>query len=175
MKRFLISAVATATALTVAFPVAAAPVSAPFEVSVALTTKCESTTVGTQTLNFAYESFQVNAAAPTSGLTFTFKCTRGIPAPTVAFDVSGLLKTSSNAGLTATGEGVVAGLRYTLTAAANSSTDLGTAADATQTGSAKLLSYAVSGAIPGGQAGTCGTGPGGVCNDTQNRTLIVAY
>ena len=173
MKKFLASAIAAVTVLAAVVPAAhAATVSSAFDVSVTLTSKCEATNVTAPTLAFTYTAFQVGPQASAADAVLTFKCTRGLPAPTVAFD-TGTDKTTSATGATATGEGVVSGLRYTLAVAANSSIDAGTAATTSAIGSARILSYAVSGSMPAAQAGTCATAT--CSNVVQARTLIVTY
>ncbi len=175
MKKFLTSVVAAATLLAAMVPVAqAATVSGDFTVSVTLTSKCEVTNASAPVLSFTYQAFSTSAVSSTSPIALTFRCTRGIAAPTVAFD-TGTDKTSSATGATATGEGVVSGLRYTLAVAADSSSTAGAAATTSSIGSAKLLSYSVSGSMPADQAGTCADASGTCTNVTQARTLIVTY
>ena len=149
-------------------------VGADFNVSVSLTSKCRvdtATPYSTQTLNFGtYEAF-AGASTPAPSANVTFECTRGMAAPTVAFD-TGTDKTSTLTHTTATGEGVVAGLRYTLAVAAGSRTagNVATAGAPGSNGSADIWTYAVSGAMPTGQAGTASVGV-----QTQARQLIITY
>lgn len=149
----------------------AQPVAANFNVSVTLASKCRvdtQTPYTTQTLNFGnYESFG-SAQNSSPSVNVTFECTRGMAAPNVAFD-TGIDKTSTGAASTATGAGVVAGLQYTLSVAAGSSTP-GTAASPTNVGSADIWTYAVTGAMQSGQAGATPTG-----SQTQARQLIISY
>jgi spore coat protein U-like protein len=162
MKRLLLSA-ATATAVAMAFPAAAATTNNDFNVSVSLTSACQALNSGTQTVDFGtYAAFQV-AAKTSSSVNLTFQCTRGFAPTSVAFDaVNG----------TAAGVGVLQGLQYTLTAGAPG-TAAGTAASVTSTGTGDTVTYAVSGSMPGGQAGTCVTAS---CGPTSHvRTLIVTY
>lgn len=148
----------------------AANVSATFNASVTLTSVCRvKTGSDNQTLSFGtYSAFQSGTQNAT-GINIDFECTRGFAAaPTVAFD-TGTDMTSTAAAATATGEGVVAGLRYTLAVAAGALT-AGSAATTSSIGTADTYRYAVSGAMAGGQAGTHGTGV-----QTQARQLIITY
>jgi hypothetical protein len=148
----------------------AANVSATFNASVTLTSVCRvKTGSDNQTLSFGtYTAFQ-GGAQNAAGINIDFECTRGFAAaPTVAFD-TGTDMTSTAAAATATGEGVVAGLRYTLAVAAGAIT-AGSAATTSSTGTADTYRYAVSGAMPAGQAGT--HNPGLL---TQVRQLIITY
>ena len=150
---------------------AAGPTSSGFTVDVNLTTKCVATTSGTPSLAFDYTGFQTGASTPTAPVSITFKCTRGIAAPTLSFDTTSGTSTSGSA-LGATGEGVAAGLRYTLSVGGNTSTDAGTAASNSDGGSGKLLAYSVTGTIAAGQAGEFSTVAG---FNQQVRSLIVTY
>ncbi|WP_382322635.1 hypothetical protein ACFJGX_03970 [Hydrogenophaga sp. UC242_50] len=148
----------------------AANVSATFNASVTLTSVCRvKTGSDNQTLNFGtYTAFQ-GGAQNAAGINIDFECTRGFAAaPTVAFD-TGTDMTSTAAAATATGEGVVAGLRYTLAVAAGAIT-AGSAATTSSIGTADTYRYAVSGAMPPGQAGTHNPGL-----QTQARQLIITY
>ncbi len=130
-----------------------------FTVSTSLTSMCTATNSGTQTVDFStYTAFQAGVQNSTT-VNLLFQCTRGLTAPTVAFD-------------TGSGAGVIAGLQYNLTAAAAVFT-AGTAATTASIGSGDQYSYAVSGTMPANQAGTCATTscPG----VTQARILIVTF
>ena len=171
MKKLTVISVLCASGLFGGTSALSATENGGFTVDVSLTSKCLVTS-STPSLSFTYEAF--GAAVSATAIPITFKCTRGIPAPTVAFDVdTSTDKISSATGLTATGGGVISGLKYTLAVAANSSTDSGTPASSSNTGTAKLLSYSVSGIMEAGQAGTCATS--GTCTATQARSLIVTY
>jgi len=146
-----------------------ATVSANFTTSVTLTSKCRvKSGSDNQTLSFGtYEGFSGSAVSATS-INIDFECTRGFgAAPTVVFD-TGTDKTSSAAGSTATGEGVAAGLRYTLAVTAGALT-AGTAATTADIGTPDTYRYTVSGSMPAGQAGTAGVA------STQARTLTITY
>lgn len=149
----------------------AANVSATFNTSVTLTSVCRvKAGSDNQTLSFGtYTAFQSGTLNATPGINIDFECTRGFAAaPTVAFD-TGTDMTSSAAAATATGEGVVSGLRYTLAVTAGA-LSAGSAATTSGIGTADTYRYTVSGAIPGGQAGTHSTGV-----QTQARQLIITY
>lgn len=147
----------------------AANVNATFNASVTLTSVCRvKAGSDNQTLTFGtYTAF--GGAQNATGINIDFECTRGFAAaPTVAFD-TGTDMTSTAAAATATGEGVVAGLRYTLAVAAGAIT-AGSAATTSGIGTADTYRYAVSGNMPAGQAGTASTGV-----QTQARQLIITY
>lgn len=80
-----------------------------FDVTVNLSSQCRAANNGTQTVDFGtYTAFQAGIQG-SSTANLVFDCTRGFAPTTVAFDtVNG----------TAAGVGVLAGLQYTLTAAA---------------------------------------------------------
>lgn len=145
----------------------AATASANFDVTVTLTSQCRVASGSATALGFgAYTAFQGTALSATP-VSITFECTRGLAAPTVAFN-SGTDMTTSAAGATATGEGVVGGLRYTLAVGAATVT-AGTAASTSSIGSATTYAHSVSGSIPAGQAGTSGAAT------TQARSLVITY
>ena len=169
MKKLALVSVLCASGFFGATSALAATESNGFTVDVTLTSKCLATTTTAPSLAFAYESFQTTAASPTAPISLTFKCTRGIAEPTLSFDTS---SGTSTAGLTtgATGEGVAAGLRYTLAVGANSTAaTAGTAATNTTIGSEKVLTYSVTGSIEPLQAGST------VASAQQIRSLIVTY
>jgi hypothetical protein len=142
----------------------AATTSNNFNVTVTLTSMCAATNSGTTTVAFGtYTAFQV-AALASSSVNLTFQCTRGFSPVSVAFDVS--------ATGTAAGVGVIQGLQYTLTAAAPTSA-AGTPASTVTIGTGDVKTYAVSGTMPGGQAGTCAASSCGPT--TIVRTLIVTF
>jgi hypothetical protein len=145
----------------------AATANANFDVTVALTTQCRVASGSATALGFGtYTAFQGTALAATPA-TITFECTRGLAAPTIAFN-SGVDMTTSAAGATATGEGVVGGLRYTLAVGAATVT-AGTAATTTAIGTAATYAHSITGSIPANQAGTSGAAT------TQARSLVITY
>ena len=169
MKKLLISAALAAT--FGAATAQAAVVNSNFNVQVALAARCTATNSGATTVDFGtYTAFVgPSVAAPTT--TLTFDCTRGLAAPTTAFDV---------VNGSATGYGVLAGLNYQVTAAAPTQTAAGTAATATAggVGTAATWSVVVTGAMAGGQAGDCTGGTATACTPataSHVRTLIVTY
>lgn len=134
-----------------------------FNVSTSLSSQCSATNSGSTTVDFGtYTAFQV-AALPSTSVNLQFQCTRGFAPTSVAFDtVNG----------TAAGVGVLVGLQYTLTAGAPS-TVAGTAATTSTIGTGDAVTYAVSGSMPGNQAGACATA---TCGPTSHvRTLIVTF
>jgi hypothetical protein len=100
----------------------------------------------------------------------TFECTRGLSAPTVVFDSDGGTTTSSGAaaGASVLGNGVVAGLRYEVTAT-RQATGTGADADPSSIGTAATVPYVITGRIFGNQAGDTSAAV------TQARTLTLAY
>ena len=166
----------TALALAVAgfsAPAFAATVGSGFDVSVTLTSVCQVQTAATNVAFGTYVAFRTtDLTAPASSV--VFRCTRGLPTPTVEFDVTN--GTTSTTASTATAEGVLKGLRYILSAAAGTKTTTGAGASAGalgtggSNGSADQYTYGISGVIPLGQAGT---GPDGAANHT--RTITVTY
>jgi uncharacterized protein YaiE (UPF0345 family) len=141
----------------------AATTSNNFNVTVTLTSQCAATNSGTTTVAFGtYIAFQA-AAQPGSAVNLTFQCTRGFSPVSAAFDV---------VNGTAAGVGVIQGLQYTLSAAAPTSV-AGTAATTATIGTGDIKTYAVTGTMPGGQAGTCAASSCGPT--TVVRTLIVTF
>ncbi|MGE0100541.1 MAG: hypothetical protein AB7S86_19545 [Hydrogenophaga sp.] len=144
--------------------------SADFDVVVNLESMCQLKNGPGLTLDFGnYTAFQTNANTAT--LDIIFECTREFgAAPDVSFDHNpGLNLTNDNPpSENASGEGVVAGLRYGITAT-NTDTVQGAAATATSDGEADDYTYTVSGTLPAGQ-------PGSVAEATiQARQLIVTF
>lgn len=126
-----------------------------FDVQVNLTSACKINTGSATALDFgAYTALGASAPAPTANI--KFDCTRGLAISSVAFD-------------TGSGKGVVAGLNYDMTVAPVSKA-AGTAATATVTGTADVLTYMVTGSMATGQAGA---GAGGAATDV--RTLTISY
>jgi len=151
-------------------PATAANVSADFNASVTLTSVCRvKAGQSNLTLNFGtYTAFQASAQTAT-GLNIDFECTRGFGgAPTVAFD-TGTDRTSSAAGTSASGAGVVAGLYYTMDVAEGVIT-AGTAATTSGGGTPDTYRFAVTGSMAAGQAGTNSSGA-----QSQSRQLTITY
>ena len=162
MKKVLATAVVAA--LSAMIPAAqAATTNNNFNVSVTLTSQCAATNSGTTTVGFGtYTAFQA-AAQPGSAVNLTFQCTRGFAPTSVAFDV---------VNGTAAGVGVLQGLQYTLSAGAPG-TVAGTAATTATIGTGDAVTYAVTGTMLAGQAGTCAVSS---CGPTSHvRTLIVTF
>jgi|KBSMisStandDraft_5_1062788.scaffolds.fasta_scaffold331623_2 hypothetical protein len=159
MNKLLIPAALAAALALPASALAATTATAQqtFNVTVALTAVCSSTTSGTPAVAFGtYTAFgaAINNVAVSPGI--TFQCTRGLPTPTAAFD-------------TGTAAGVVAGLQYTLSAPSGSKTTSGTAATSGTLGTADVYTYTFNGSIAGGQAGDS------TASTTDVRQLIISY
>jgi len=161
MKKLLIS---TAIAASLAVPASAlaATATSNFNVTATLTSVCTATNSGAPTIAFGtYTAFGAAIGPIAVSPAVRFQCTRGLPAPTAAFDTT--------APGTTTG-GVINGLQYTLTAPVGTLTTTGTAATAGSIGSADVWSYNFTGSIPAGQAGDPTQTPGPVV-----RTLTITY
>ena len=160
MKRFLVGAT---IGIALASTAQAGTTNNDFNVSTSLTSQCSATNSGSTTVDFGtYTAFQVAPQTSTS-VNLQFQCTRGFAPTSTAFDtVNG----------TAAGVGVLVGLQYTLTAGA-ASTVAGTAATTATIGTGDAVTYAVSGSMPAGQAGTCAAASCGPT--TVVRTLIVTF
>jgi hypothetical protein len=155
--------------LAVGCEMAAAQVTATksLTLSASLTAQCRVATAssGAITLTFAaYTAFGAAVTAPTQ--TVNFECTRSLTGPpTFAWDV-----VAGTA--TATGDGVLAGLRYALTAA-NGTRSNGVApvlATAGDIGTPDTYPVNVGGSMPSGQAGAGASG-----TYTTTRTLTVTF
>lgn len=169
MKKLLLASLAFA-AMSAAGVASAATVNSNFDVSVTLAAKCVANNSGLITLNFGiYTAITGGAATPAPTGALTFNCTRGLAAPVVSFD-----------GVTTNPTyGVLAGLNYSVTAAAAVLT-AGTAATAVSggVGSATAYSYTLTGAMPANQAGDCGGGTATACTPattTATRTMTLTY
>ena len=164
MKKLLISAAMAAMFGAMVSPAqAAGTASNAFNVSVTLSSQCTQLNSGTQTVDFGtYIAF--GAAVTTAPRNLTFTCTRGFAPVGVTFDAPAY-------GLV-TGEGVIQGLQYALTAAAPTSV-AGTAATPLIIGTGDTVTYAVTGFMQAAQAGNCA---GATCGPTTHvRNLILTY
>src|SRR5258706_6765841 len=144
MKKLLIS---TAIAASLAVPASAlaATATSNFNVTATLTSVCTATNSGAPTIAFGtYTAFGAAIGPIAVTPAVTFQCTRGLPAPTAAFDTT--------APGTTTG-GVINGLQYTLTAPVGTLTTTGTAASAASIGFPGGWSYYLTGRIPARHAG----------------------
>jgi len=163
MNKFLVSALTAAALLSATAPVVhAATVSSGFNATVTLSAQCIATTVGTPVIAFGtYIAFGAAVGPIAVSAPLTFKCTNGLPPPTVAFDggVPG---------------GVIAGLVYTLTPPFLNRLN-GSAATATVGAAEDTYSYTFSGSIAAGQAGQCATAAASSCAPTVPRTIVVTY
>lgn len=166
MKKLAATTIAAATMFAATANVSqAATVPAGFTVQVALTAAC--TAAAAPLLDFGTYTAFVGASipAPTSAIAMT--CTRGLAAPTFSFDAA----LGGN-------YGVIAGLNYSLGAAAGAVT-AGTAATAALNaiGTADTYTVTITGGMPAGQAGACAGGNATACATavTQARTLTITY
>ncbi len=173
MKKIALAAALASAALLSVSSVHAVDVPAAFTVQVGLTSKCQIQTAAT-TIDFGtYVAFgAAGTPAPTTAV--TFECTRGL-VPTVAFDVTN--GTTSASAATATAEGVLTGLRYTLSVAApvvgaGTIATAGVGGVGGGNGTAATRAYTITGGMPSGQAGNCATA---TCTGSHSRSLIVTY
>jgi hypothetical protein len=152
---------------------AATSVNDTFDVSITFTGSCSVKTAAAD-LPFTYNAFDTAKSATTATI---FKCSRGLT-PTFGFDNT--VGTSNGAQALATGltaEGVISGIRYTLTGTSSRSTT-GTAASAGtggtggSDGTADEYTVNIGAAIAAGQAGD---GVGSATAVVQTRTLTITY
>ncbi|MBI5276373.1 MAG: hypothetical protein HY854_07925 [Burkholderiales bacterium] len=145
-----------------------------FAVSVSFTSACTVSTTAND-LSFTYVGMQVGAATDSTGITFS--CTRNFVNPTFTFDDTDAVRTASAAASsgTITAEGLLKGLRYTLSAAVPTVVD-GTDASAGalgtggSNGTADAYTLTINANMPGGQAGDNTAGA-----TTHNRTLTISF
>lgn len=144
-----------------------------FVVSVTFTSSCTVTTAAAD-LAFTYTAFAASPAVKTTGTTFS--CTRGLT-PSFAFDDAANQTGSAAASATGTitGEGLIAGLRYTLsgttTKTAGDPATAGAAGTGGTNGTADTYAVAITATIPANQAGDGAT----TTNTSQTRTLTITY
>lgn len=145
-----------------------------FVVSIDFTGSCSVKTGNAASdLSFTYAAF---GAADSDTTTTVFECSRGLT-PSFSFDnAAGQTSNGLQAlGTAITGEGVIAGIRYTMTATP-SRTQTGTAASAGaggtggSDGTADEYTVGVTVDIAGGQAGSGSTASG-----SQTRVLTISY
>ncbi|HUG24714.1 hypothetical protein [Piscinibacter sp.] len=134
-----------------AVPAMAADVSAPFNVTVNLSSVCELTTP--DDVAFVYTSLQVGASTATGG-GFDVTCTNSLP-----YQIG--FTNAATPAATAAGTFATVNLAYTLGLSATSGVGSGVAQSNTITGS-----------MVAGQAGTCASAS---CTDTMVQTLYVVY
>ena len=170
MNKLLMSAAMAAMFGAVVPAAQAATVSQPFNVTVTLTSVCTMAAIGDLAFG-TYTAFGAAVAATPTNAVLT--CTRGLTGVSAAFDI-GVDRTSSAIQTSPTGEGVVAGLNYTMTATRSAVAPglVATAGAPGSIGTADQWTYAISGNMPANQAGTCATAS---CPATQVRTLTVTY
>ena len=156
---------------------AQSPVLGTFTVQVNLTSKCLLVSNGAIVDFGVYDAFGApGTAAPTTNV--TYRCTRGMT-PEVAFDVTN--GTTSPKGVTATAEGVLSGLLYSLSVALDTTSVTGIEPVAAAAGTGGALGtanqrvYKVTGAMATGQAGCITAGAGTCAAASHGRTLILSY
>lgn len=150
-------------------------VAQPFNVTTTFASAC-TTSGSVSDLSFGNYTAFGTAAEPAPTTTVSFQCSRALAIVNAVFDTSGDVASSSAAGTTPSGGGVIAGLRYTLAASAPTKTTTGTAATASAAGTADVWAYTITGAMAGGQAGCVESGNAGDrCSATQARTLTITY
>jgi hypothetical protein len=170
MKKLSLIAAAIALASSSAF---AATTTDSFDVSVNFTGACGVKTAASD-MSFTYTSFGAAQSASTSTV---FECSRGLT-PTFQFNDNGGTQTGSAAaalGTAITGEGVISGIRYTLSGTTaktqtGSAASAGTGGTGGSNGTADEYTVSITAAVPANQAGS-GTGASG----THTRVLTISY
>jgi spore coat protein U-like protein len=144
----------------------AAAGTANFNVTATLSSACTVGAIG----DLAFGTVTAFVAPPNATTTAAISCTRTLAGVTAVFDTTN--GTSSAAGTTPTGAGVLDnGLNYTLSTAKGAVTS-GTAATNASIGTADTFTYTITGAMAA-QAGTCSSG---TCVATpQARTLTLNF
>jgi hypothetical protein len=160
----------------------AATVGQAFNVTTAFTPTCVTANAAPTALSFGTYTAFGSATAPTPSTQISFKCSRTLTPGNINFDTVSTDSTSSSGALTATGGGVVSGLRYTLNVGAAVKTTTGTAATASAEGTADVFTYPINGAMAASQPGcdlaSIGTNVAGDvngCAASQTRTFTIAY
>lgn len=152
----------------------AAQQSSQFNVVMTFSSLC-SVSVGATAINVTYAPFQAGAA--TGSTSATFQCSRGL-APTFSFDDSGAGSAQTGGaaqlvGTAFTGEGVLKGIRYTLTGGvtktAGTAASAGSGATAGSDGTADSYAVNVNLNANPNQAGD----PAG--SNSQTRTIYINY
>ena len=165
MKKILASTLAVALFAVAAPSAQAATVAPTFNVTTNLTAACQLVAGPATVLGFGVYTAFVGAATPAPTATIAIQCTRGLTAPTFAFDGG-------------TGYGVIAGLNYNVTAS-SAITTAGTAATAVAggVGTADVRTITLTGAMAASQAGACAGVTAAACAGLQTvtRTLTITY
>ena len=169
MKKLSLIAAALTLATSGAF--AAGSATSNFDVSVTFTSSC-TVSAAAAPMAFVYTAF---GAVQNKSTSTTFSCTRNLVTPTFSFDNTVGTGSAAASSGTISGEGVIAGLRYTLSATVPTAT-AGTAASAGaggtggSNGTADTYGVSISAQMPGGQAGDATASAA-----TQTRVLTIAY
>lgn len=158
MKRFILAITAIVAAL---FSVSSQALTATgtFNVTINFTSACTVNTAGLAPI-FNYTSGQGAAAAFATAQSYTVTCTSGVPY-TMSLDAGGTGYTGAFTAPTGTYTNTASGLIYSLTLPAA----------AAGTGAAQT--YALTGSMAAGQAGTCATLGG--CAFVDSHTLTITY
>lgn len=171
MKKLNVVALAVLLASSAAYAV---DVPSTFNVTIGFTGACSVKTAATN-MSFTYAAF---GAADSKNTSTVFQCSRGLT-PTFKFDDNGTTQTGAATGVAVgtaiSGEGLIQGVRYTLSGSSSKTTN-GTAASAGaggtggSNGTADEYTVGITADIAGGQAGS---GTGGTT--THVRTLYISY
>jgi hypothetical protein len=149
-----------AAAVLLAAGSAQAQINVPFTVNVTFTPRCQTTSAGPYSIDFAaYSAFDAaQAGVALTGGPITVQCSRGLTV-TAAFDNAGAAE-----GLFSTGN-----LRYTLSGITQTTLTTGVAATASTNGTADTYSFAFTGGLPQ----QAGNSVGGAL--TASRNLVVSF
>lgn len=170
MKKLSLLALAALFASSAAYAV---DVTNNFNVSINFTGSCRVKTAATN-IAFTYAAFDT---AKTGSTSTVFECSRGLT-PTFKLDNTGATQTGSAAaalGAAISGEGLISGIRYTLSGTSAKAAGTAAAAGAGGTGgvdgTADEYTVSITADIAAGQAGT---GLGGAAV-SQTRVLTITY
>lgn len=182
MKYRLLTALAFAGTSLASVQSHAVTVGQAFTVTTAFTPSCVTANASPTALSFGTYTAFGSASVPTPSTQISFKCSRTLTPGNINFDTVSTDSISSSGALTATGGGVVSGLRYTLNVGAAVKTTTGSAATASAEGTADVFTYTINGAMAANQPGcdlaSLGTNVAGDvngCAASQTRTFTIAY
>lgn len=142
-----------------------------FQVTATLSSACTVAAFSGASLAFGTVTAFVAPPAPTA-ITSAISCTRTLTGVTAIFDTSAGVASSSAAGTSPTGDGLLSNnLRYTLTSTLVAGT-AGTVATNASVGTADAYTFTVNAAMAA-QAGSCTTGS--CAGGTQTRTVTLNF
>jgi spore coat protein U-like protein len=152
--------IALASGLLIGLPLAAQtkpPATASVQVTATLTAGCTASTPAA--ISFNYTGLTTTAISTPAASSVTFSCTRGLAAPSIAWDSGATIGTATT-GTSPTATGLVSGLQYTLTASSGTGNGGGAAAVVSSATAATATTYVynIALAVPGGQAGDLTSG-----------------